>query len=94
MQKHFCKNLSIWEAAVHPMDSYVWKDIANVRQIALLHMHQEDIGNWASTASPNGNSLFPQHGILSEVHGNILTNTTLCGFPLIAPKWLAVSSEP
>jgi len=52
--KNTCRNLSIWEAAVHPMDSYIWKYIANVRHIPSLHMHQEDSGNWVWTASPNG----------------------------------------
>jgi len=74
--------------------SCIWKDITNVRQIILLHMHQEDSGKWVWMASQNDNSLFPQHGILSEVHHNLLTYTIMCGFLLTAPKWITVSSKP
>ena len=58
MKIHYFKELSIWEDDVHPMDTYMWKDMAHVRQIALLHMHEDDSGQWLWAASSNGQFLF------------------------------------
>ena len=57
MQKHYCKNLSMWKL-LSTLWTHIWKDTANVRQIALWHRHQEDSGIWVWTASPNGQFSF------------------------------------
>jgi len=54
MQKHYIKEQSFWEAKVNPMDSYIWKDIAQMRSAAVMHMSQDDDGNWLRTTTTTG----------------------------------------
>jgi len=54
MKNHYIKDFSTWEAPIHPIDSFIWKDMAHVRQIALLHKYQDESRKWLWNASPNG----------------------------------------
>jgi len=58
MQDHYLKEHTIQETEVHPVDSYIWKDIAQMRPAAVLHMRKDHSGNWMWTISPTGQFSF------------------------------------
>jgi len=37
------QRVSIWEAPIHPMDSYAWKDLGKTRRYIVVHMYQDTI---------------------------------------------------
>jgi len=36
MRPHYMKDNSVWEALIHPMDSFTWNDIGMMRQYMAL----------------------------------------------------------
>ena len=48
---YYQKHHSIWEAPVHPMDSFTCKHLCHIRQFMLVHMYQTPNDTWIQSSA-------------------------------------------
>ena len=87
MKEKYCKDLTILNARVSPLDSGTWKFICIFRNTAADNMTMDtSTGLWTWKANASGNFIFSLAWNLVRCHSLVFEFYTLVWFPAYNPK--------